>query len=241
MQQNTPIIIIGATGGVGQSLGRLLVASGQGVHLIARDQSQLVPLADELGASWAVADVLDHEQLSVAVQAAGEAVSGLCYAVGDIQLKPLRATTAQAMSDAFQLHTVSAMVAIQAAQKALKAGGGSVVLFSSLASQVGLANHAIMASAKGAVEGLTVALAAELAPHVRINAIAPSLTEIKMAAPLLANEAMVKGLAKVHPLKRLGRAEDLANAAAWLLGPDSGWVTGQVIGVDGGRSSIAGV
>jgi NAD(P)-dependent dehydrogenase (short-subunit alcohol dehydrogenase family) len=113
-----------------------------------------------------------------------------------------------------------------------------VVLFSTVAVRQGFANHTVIASAKGAVEGLALSLAAELAPHVRINAIAPSLTRTPLAHGLLTNDQMVQSIAQLHALGRLGEPDDIAAMAAFLLTPDSGWITGQVIGVDGGRSTL---
>jgi NAD(P)-dependent dehydrogenase (short-subunit alcohol dehydrogenase family) len=126
----------------------------------------------------------------------------------------------------------------QAAQDALTAGRGSVVLFSSIAARAGFTNHAAIAAAKGAVEGLTVALAAELAPAIRINCIAPSLTRSNMAAPLLANAQMADAIAKQHPIPRLGEGDDAAALADFLLSDQAGWITGQIMAVDGGRSTL---
>jgi NAD(P)-dependent dehydrogenase (short-subunit alcohol dehydrogenase family) len=113
-----------------------------------------------------------------------------------------------------------------------------VVLFSTVAARAGFPNHASIAAAKGAVEGLTVALAAELAPAVRVNCIAPSLTRSAMAAPLVGNVQMAEAIAKQHPIPRLGEGEDSAALADFLLSPGAGWITGQVFAVDGGRSSV---
>jgi NAD(P)-dependent dehydrogenase (short-subunit alcohol dehydrogenase family) len=142
------------------------------------------------------------------------------------------------MLTAFRLNALGALFAIQAAQDALSAGRGSVVLFSSIAARAGFTNHAAIAAAKGAVEGLTVALAAELAPAIRINCIAPSLTRSTMAAPLLANAQMADAIAKQHPIPRLGEGEDAAALADFLLSEQAGWITGQIMAVDGGRSSV---
>ena len=115
-----------------------------------------------------------------------------------------------------------------------------VVLFSSVAASQGFASHAAIGAAKAGVEGLAKALAAELSPDIRVNVIAPSLSESKMAAPLLGNEAMAKGLAQMHPLGRLGQARDFAGLVCLLLDSEkSGWMTGSVIAVDGGRGSLA--
>lgn len=233
-----PIIVIGATGGTGAALTRRLHAAGRTLHLVGRDPGRLAALADELGAGHAVADVTDDAALAVAVRQAGPSVAGLAYCVGSIVMAPLQRSTPAAFLEAFRLNAVGAALAVAAAADALKTGRGSVVLFSSVAARAGFANHAVIAAAKGAVEGLTVALAAELAPAVRVNAIAPSLTRTTMATPLTGHEPTARAVAAAHPIPRLGEAEDMAALAAFLLSVDSGWITGQVIAVDGGRSTV---
>ena len=131
------------------------------------------------------------------------------------------------------------MEAIQGFQDSLKKNNGSLILFSSVAAQKGFTNHTIIASAKAAIEGLTVTLAAELAPSIRVNCIAPSLTDSKISQPMLKSDVMAEALAKAHPMKRLGHGNDSAALAQFLLGNESTWVTGQIIGVDGGRSSLS--
>ena len=128
---------------------------------------------------------------------------------------------------------------IKGLQENLKKNKGSVVLFSTVAVQTGFTNHAIIASAKGAIEGLTKSLAAEFAPNIRVNCIAPSLTNSKMSNFLLKNEKVAEGIAKMHPLKRIGEGSDTASVARFLLTKESSWITGQIVGVDGGRSSVA--
>ena len=120
-----------------------------------------------------------------------------------------------------------------------KKNKGSIVLFSTVAAQRGFTNHAIIASAKAAIEGLTVSLAAEFAPNIRVNCVAPSLTNSKIAEPMLKNKALADGIAKAHPLKRLGEGKDSASLAKFLLMEDSSWMTGQIIAVDGGRSKLS--
>ena len=112
------------------------------------------------------------------------------------------------------------------------------ILFSTVAAQRGFTNHAIIASAKAAVEGLTVSLAAEFAPNIRVNCIAPSMSNSKMASKILKNPKIAEGIAKMHPLKRLGEGKDSAALAKFLLSDESSWITGQIIGVDGGRSNV---
>ena len=190
-------------------------------------------------------DYSNPEDLSASLASALEGVGdlrGCAYAVGSITLKPLRSTKPSDYLNAFTLNAVSAAELLKAATPLMKkSGGGSAVLFSTVAVQSGFANHAVVSAAKGAVEGLSRALAAELAPiSVRVNCVAPSLTGggSAMAAPMLKNEKAAAAIAASHPLGRLGTPEDSAALAAFLLSDEAAWITGQVLGVDGGRSSL---
>jgi NAD(P)-dependent dehydrogenase (short-subunit alcohol dehydrogenase family) len=239
-----PILIIGGTGGIGCAIARRLRAGGTPVHLMARDEARLTQLAGEIGATFGVVDVEQEGALARGVEAAaaaaGGVLGGLCYAVGSINLKPLARLTAVDFERDFRLNAMGAALAVQAALPSLKKAPGtaSVLLFSTVAVAQGFASHASVAMAKGAVEGLTRALAAELAPKIRVNCIAPSLTRTPLAAALTANESMASAIAQLHALPRLGEADDIAPLAALLLSSESGWITGQVIGVDGGRSTL---
>jgi NAD(P)-dependent dehydrogenase (short-subunit alcohol dehydrogenase family) len=234
------VVILGATGGVGGVLARRLAARGAEPFLVARDAGRLAALARETGGGYAAADVTDAAALRAALAEAGTPLAGLAFCVGSIALKPLARVTEAELLDAFRLNALAAALAVQAAAPALVAGRGAVVLFSTVAARTGFPNHAAIAMAKGAVEGLTVALAAELAPAVRVNCIAPSLTRTPLAEPLLRSPQMAEAIAKQHPLPRLGEAEDPAALADFLLSEAAGWITGQVMAVDGGRSRIAG-
>jgi NAD(P)-dependent dehydrogenase (short-subunit alcohol dehydrogenase family) len=241
-----PVLVFGATGGIGAALSRRLRARGGAPFLVARDPGRLEALASELGALFQPADVLDGAALRAAVAAAGPALGGLAFCVGSIPLKPLARTTEADFLDAFRLNTVAAAMAVREAAPALAAGGGEgengaapgVVLFSSVAARAGFANHAAIAAAKAGVEGLALSLAAELAPAVRVNCVAPSLTRTRIAEGLTRNAQMAEAIAKLHPLPRLGEGDDPAALADFLLSDAAGWITGQVIGVDGGRSTV---
>ena len=138
-----------------------------------------------------------------------------------------------------KLNFYSAINLIKSYQENLKKNKGSIVLFSTVAAQRGFSNHSIIASTKAALEGLTVSLAAEFAPNIRVNCVALSLTNSKIAQPMLKNKAMADGIAKAHPLKRIGEGKDGASLAKFLLTEESSWITGQVIAVDGGRSKLS--
>jgi NAD(P)-dependent dehydrogenase (short-subunit alcohol dehydrogenase family) len=233
-------VIVGATGGIGGALARRIVARGAEPFLVARDGGKLEALGTELGAPWRAADALDSAALKAAVAAAGTPLAGLAFCVGSIVLKPAARLTEADFLDAFRLNVLAAAMAVQAALPGLVAGKGSVVLFSSVAARTGFPSHAAIGAAKAAVEGLAVSLAAELAPHVRVNVIAPSLTKTQLAEPLTRSPQMAEAIARQHPIPRLGEAEDQAALADFLMSEAAGWITGQVIGVDGGRGAIAG-
>ncbi len=233
------VLVLGGTGGIGSALARRLAARGVRPFLVARDAARLRAVAEETGAGWHAADVTDPAALRQAVAAAGSPLSGLAVAVGSIVLKPVARVTEADLVDTFRLNAVVPALAVQAALPALTEGEGSVVLFSTVAARRGFPNHAPIAMAKAAVEGLTLSLAAELAPRIRVNCIAPSLTRTALSEPLTRNAQMAEAIARQHPIGRLGEAEDVAALADLLLAP-GGWITGQVIGVDGGRGAVAG-
>lgn len=236
----TKHVIIGGTGGIGSALARRIVQSGGAVHLVGRESRKLEALASELSATFAVADVLDRGAFEAAVQAAGPAIAGLAYCVGSITLKPVSRITDEDVERDFRLNALGAFRAVQTALPALKAQTGvtSILLFSSVAATQGFPAHASIGMAKGAVEGLMLSLAAELAPKVRVNCIAPSLTRTPLAEALTSNEQMATAIAGLHAMQRLGEADDIAALGAFLMSADASWITGQVIGADGGRSSL---
>ena len=231
-------LIFGATGSVGSSLAEQLKNSGNDIHLVARNEIEVKAIAEKIGCSHTVADVLEDGFIEKVKSDINE-IKGIAYCVGSIDLKPLRMVTEADMNKCMKLNLYSAIEVIKGFQESLKKNKGSVVLFSTVAAQRGFTNHTIIASAKAAVEGLTVTLAAEFAPDIRVNCIAPSLSKSKIAEPMLKNPAIAEGIAKAHPLKRLGEGKDSAALAKFLITEESSWITGQIIAVDGGRSKLS--
>lgn len=232
-------LIYGGTGAIGSAIARRLVAEGHKVHLVARDARKLEDAAMAVGGDFTAGDVSDPALFDTATaEAARDGVlKGLVYAVGNIRLKPFQRLTEEEVTGDFALNALGAFRAVRAARERLMAGEGAVLLFSTVAVAQGFANHASVAMAKGAVEGLTRTLAAEMAPKVRVNALAPSLTMGGMGDTIAGAERMREAVARMHPLRRLGHGEDMAAIGAALLAP-GGWITGQVVGVDGGRGTL---
>ena len=231
-------LIVGATGSIGSSLAEQLYNSGKEVHLIGRDENQTKSLSEKLSCSYTIIDVLEDGFINK-IKSEIDDIKGIAYCVGSIDLKPLRMVSENDFEKCMKLNLYSAVEIIKGYHEILKKNKGTIVLFSTVAAQRGFTNHSIIASAKAAVEGLTVSLAAEFAPNIRVNCIAPSLTNSKIAEPMLKNKAVADGIAKAHPLKRLGEGKDSASLARFLLTEDSSWVTGQIIAVDGGRSKLS--
>jgi NAD(P)-dependent dehydrogenase (short-subunit alcohol dehydrogenase family) len=234
------VLIYGSTGGIGSTLSRLLYTRGYNLHLVARNESKLSALAAELGCGYTCGDVTDNDLFKRVTQDTGDMLGGLVYAVGTINLRSLARLTEEDFLHDFRVNALGAALAVQAALPALKksVGSASIVLFTSVAVTQGFTFHTSVSMAKGAVHGLTSALAAELAPKVRVNAIAPSLTRTPLAEGIIKNEQIAENLAALHPLERLGTPEDISAMAAFLLSPEAGWITGQSFGVDGGRSNV---
>ncbi len=232
-------LIFGATGSIGSSLAEQMKTAGyDNVHLVSRNQSEVESIASKYGFSFTVADVLEDGFIAKVKNDLEDTV-GIAYCIGSIDLKPFKMVTENDFNKCMKLNLYSAIEAIKGYQESLKKNKGSVVLFSTAAVHRGFTNHSIIASAKAAVEGLAISLAAEFAPNIRVNCIAPSLTNSKIAQPMLKNTTIAEGIAKAHPLKRIGEGKDSASLAKFLLSNDSSWITGQVIAVDGGRSKLA--
>ena len=233
-------LIFGATGSIGSNLAKLMVGKNQHVQLIGRDENGLNALSSELNCKYSVVDVLDEQSVkNLKNELEGQEIAGIAYCVGSIDLKPVRAVKKDDFMKCFDLNFFPIVETVKNFQDNLKKNKGSIVMFSTVAVQRGFTNHSIIASVKGAIEGLTVSLAAEFAPNIRVNCIAPSLTKSKIADPILKNKLIAEGVAKAHPMKRVGEGKDAAAMAQFLLSEDSSWITGQIIGVDGGRSKLS--
>ena len=233
-------LIFGATGAIGSNLAQQLKNSNKNIHLIGRNHEKLEEMSSNLNCDYTAINILSEnisEELKEEFNNTN--ISGIAYCIGSIDLKPLRISKKEDFQRCLEINFFPIIEAIRALQDNLKRNKGSIVLFSTVAVQKGFVNHSIIASVKGAIEGLTVSLAAEFAPNIKVNCIAPSLTNSKIAEPILKNKIIADGIAKAHPMKRIGEGKDIASMAKFLLTEESSWITGQIIGVDGGRSRIA--
>jgi NAD(P)-dependent dehydrogenase (short-subunit alcohol dehydrogenase family) len=236
--------ILGATGGIGAALCRRLAAQGARLVIGARDSAKLAALASELGelnAAYLVTDATSSEQVDAFIAHATATygqLDGAANCVGSLLLKPAHLTTNDEWDFTLRQNLNSAFYLLRAATKAMKSGG-SMVLLSSAAARTGLANHEAIAAAKAGVIGLTLSAAASYASrNIRVNCVAPGLVATPLTARITGNEAALKGSTALHALGRIGAPEEIASAIAWLLDASNSWVTGQVIGIDGGLSSV---
>ncbi|MFN4805225.1 MAG: SDR family NAD(P)-dependent oxidoreductase [Akkermansiaceae bacterium] len=224
------ILIIGGNSGIGLSTVKRLQTEGHHLTVASRSDSAL----SELGISTQPFDAENPALIDLP-----ETLDGLIYFPGTITLKPFHRLTREDFLRDFQINCLGAAQAIQFALPVLKkSNSASIVMFSTVAVAQGMAFHASIASAKAAVEGLTKSLAAELAPKIRVNAIAPSLTDTPLALPLLGNEAKREAAEKRHPLQNIGNPDHIAQLASFLLSDSSAFITGQILHADGGLSAI---
>jgi NAD(P)-dependent dehydrogenase (short-subunit alcohol dehydrogenase family) len=237
-------LLFGGAGGIGSATARLLVAQGARVVVAGRSAERLATAAAELGVETVVCDATDFgavEQVVNEVAQRHGRLDGVANLVGSILLKPAARTSESEWRATIAANLDTAFAVVRAASAVMNASGGAIVLMSSAAARVGLANHDAIAAAKAGVIGLALSAAANGAPRgVRVNVVAPGLVETPLASGIVANEAARKASTAMHPLGRIGRADDVARAIAWLLDPAQSWVTGQVLGVDGGLATVRG-
>jgi len=239
---NPVIVIFGAYGGIGSCLARRLARTGARLVLAGRDPARLDSLATELNALPVSADATDFQQVTECFAKArewGGRVDGAVNSVGSILLKPAHLTTIEEWDDTLLRNLTSAFAVVRGAIPVMRENGGSIVLFGSAAGEVGMPSHEAIAAVKAGVAGLVRSAAATYAPQgIRLNCIAPGLIDTPLAARITGNEQSLRASVSMHPLGRIGTAEDVASAAEWLLGSASAWVTGQTIGVDGGLAKL---
>jgi NAD(P)-dependent dehydrogenase (short-subunit alcohol dehydrogenase family) len=229
------ILIIGASSGIGAQLSKNLAAAG---HNVTGTYNENIDYDVIPGVSMHQLNVMEDE---LNMDFIPETIDGLVYCVGSINLKPFKRIKPENFLEDFSLQVVGAIKVLQRITPHFKnSEAPSVVFFSTVAVQNGFNFHSQVSTSKGAIEGLTRALAAELAPAIRVNCIAPSLTQTPLASKLLSSEEKIEANDKRHPLGRIGQPEDLAQMAQFLLSSKSGWITGQVFGVDGGMSVVKG-
>ncbi len=243
MTATAPVtVLLGATGGIGAATARRLAAAGHRLHLLGRDADRLTELAAEVGAAGtATVDARDVDAVGAAVEAVAAAegrLDGAASLVGSLLLKAAHQTSGAEWAEVLATNLTSAFALLRAAAPRMRGTGGSIVLMSTAVVRTGMANHEAIAAAKGGVEGLVRAAASTYGgTDVRVNAVAPGLTRTPLTARITANPAQEEASAQLHALGRIGEADEVAGAVAWLLDPATTWVTGQVLGVDGGLGS----
>jgi len=239
----TPVhVIVGASGGIGSALARALRPRGARLVLAARDAQRLHAVAGPLEAEAVPTDALVSSQvdeLFARTIATHGRVDGVAVCVGSILLKPLHLTSDDEFRRTLDQNVLPAFHATRAAVRAMQETGGSIVLFASAASEVGLPNHEAISAAKSAVVGLARSTAATYAAKsIRVNVVAPGLVRTAMSARITQSASALSASTAMHPLGRIGEAEEVARVAAFLLDPENSWITGTVLGVDGGLAHL---
>ncbi len=241
--QGKLIVVLGGSGGIGSTLCRRLVEQDADLLIAGRSTDRGRTLAAELGARWHDCDATDSGQVEALFARAAQmgTLYGAVNCVGSLLLKPAHLTTDAEWTQTIQLNLNTAFYVIRQATKMMQSTGGTVVLMSSAAGRIGLANHEAIAAAKAGIIGLMQSAAASYGPRgIRVNCVAPGLVDTPLTNRITSNEASLKASQSMHVLGRIGQPEQVASAISWLLHPEQGWVTGQVIGIDGGLGTVRG-
>ena len=240
-EQREVVAILGAYGSIGSALARQLNADGYGVVLGGRDRTSLDSLAGELDTVGVEVDGTDFDQVDQFLSRAAEngRVTGVVNCAGSVMLKPAHLTTRKEYDETIGANLTSAFAVVRAAAKVLRRDGGSIVLISSAAADIGLANHEAIGAAKAGVAGLVRSAAASYAGrNIRVNAVAPGLVASGATRRIVENERALETSVRMHPLGRIGQPDEVARLITWLLDPRNDWMTGQVIQLDGGLASL---
>lgn len=236
------IAILGATGTIGSVLARRLVRNGRSILLVGRNEEKLRSLSDELGQPFVTVDMTSSQPLEEALSAMGDShggVSALVNCIGSILLKPAHATTDDQFRQVIEDNLFTAFVAIRVGAKLLRERGGTIILFASAAAEIGIQNHEAIAAAKAGVIGLARSAAATYAANnIRVNVVSPGLIRTAMTQRIWENPASASASTQLHALGRLGEPEQVASLVSWLIDDENDWITGQVIGVDGGLGHV---
>ena len=232
------VFLIGAAGGIGSALARRLHADGHEVILAGRTEASLASLGAELSAEHIVVDATGFDALDQAVQRFGP-VNAVVNCAGSLLLKPAHLTTQEEWGATIDLSLTTAFATVRAGARAMMNTGGSIVLCATAAARAGFANHEAVAAAKGGVISLTMSAAATYGSrNIRVNCVAPGLVSTPLTSRITQNESALKASQGMHVLGRIGTPDDVASAMAFLVDPANSWITGQVIGVDGGLGTI---
>lgn len=235
-------LVLGATGGIGSELCRQLAAQGANLVIAGRNEDKLRALAEECRGFPYSLDATRFDEVESCVEKALQLhtqLDGIACCIGSLLLKPAHSTSPAEWDNIIATNLTSAFAVLRAGARAMMLTGGSIVLVSSAAARVGLANHEAIAAAKAGVIGLVLSAAASYASRgIRVNCVAPGLVRTPMTVRLTDNEVSLKASLAMHAMGRLGEPADVARAISWLLSPEQSWVTGQVIGIDGGLGSI---
>ncbi len=210
------ILIFGGTGAIGFSIAKKIIKEGYTPILISRNEEELVNKSKEINCEYEICDVLEQDQIDQISNKHADTINGLAYCVGSINLKPLKITKDTDFIESFKINTLGAINVIKSNTESLAKNNGSILLFSTIAVQQGF----------------------EFAPKIRVNCIAPSLTDSKMSQKMVSNENIRKAIENMHPIPKIGQGEDFGDLSSFLLSEKNSWITGQIFHIDGGRSTL---
>ncbi len=236
------IAILGATGTIGSTLARRLVGQGQSVLLVGRNEEKLRSLSGELGQPFVTVNLASSQPLEEALRGLADAQGGFhafVNCIGSILLKPAHATTDDEFRQVVETSLFTAFVTVRVGAKLLRERGGAIILIASAAAEIGIQNHEAIAAAKAGVIGLARSAAATYAPNnIRVNVVSPGLIRTELTRRIWENASSAAASAQLHALGRLGEPGHVASLVSWLLDAENDWITGQVIGIDGGLGHV---